>query len=402
MRQLTILTLLAVALTTCGTPAPSRAIDQRLVAADTRFGIKLLQQLVATAEDQNVFLSPTSIALALTLLHNGAAGPTRQALAATLELHALSPAEIDAANARLLQLLRAPAPGVQVEIANAIWTQTGLKLQPAFRTQSQTVYGAELAETDFSSPAAVETINRWVADQTHGKIATLFDDDLDPATVVVLANSLSFKGAWRDPFEPHLTEELPFVLPDGSSRPVPMMIRAGRYRYLQADTFQAIALPYKGGRSSLYVFVPRAASGLPAFVEQLTEARWATWMEQFHEEDKVLWLPKLTVTSDVELNQPLTALGMGIAFEGERADFSRMVAGPLAVGLAKHKTVVEINERGTEAAAGTGATVATSAAPEEKIMKVDRPFLVAIRDDVTGAVLFLGAISDPRAPEGAW
>jgi serpin B len=179
-----------------------------------------------------------------------------------------------------------------------------------------------------------------------------------------------------------------------------MMSQSGKYNYYKGKDFQAVSLPYGSGRMSMYVFLPDKSTSLDRFEKNLTVADWETWMKSFRVAPGELMLPRFKIDYEVELNDALKALGMAEAFDSNRANFSGIAQGGIYISRVKHKTFAEVNEEGTVAAAVTGITaqVTSMQIPQENfIMKVDRPFFVAIRDNVTGTVLFMGSIADPAA-----
>lgn len=260
--------------------------------------------------------------------------------------------------------------------------------------QAQTHYGAQVRPVAFGSPDATQAINDWVKEQTRSRIAKLFEQ-LSPDTQMVLVNAIWFKGAWTEPFDPARTREHPFTRLDGTVKQVPLMHQSGRMDYLAEEGLQAIALPYgEGKRLKLYVLMPDRWEG---FLEGLTAERWEAILGGLKMQQGTVGLPKVKLTYQAELLPALTEMGMGPAV-GPGADFSGLFEGGVgpAIGRVVQKSFLEMNEEGTEAAAATGVVAVTSAPADPPFaMIVDRPYLVAIRDDVTGVVLFMGAIVDP-------
>ncbi|PIG92120.1 serpin family protein [Gloeocapsopsis sp. IPPAS B-1203] len=366
------------------------AVDE-VVSANTRFGFKLFSQLLSQ-DSSNVFISPTSIAIALAMLYNGASGETQQAMAQTLELQGIKLPEINTANAALLSALTNPDPDVQVAIANSLWARQEYPFRKDF-LQKQTFYKAQVTTLDFQSPDATNTINAWVNQNTNGRIKQIVEQ-INPQDVLFLINAIYFKGRWTDEFDPNQTTNEPFFTKGGSIQH-PMMSQTGRYRYYENEQFQAVSLPYGKGRLSLYVFLPSENSNLTSFYQQLTSANWEKWLTQFNQREGSIRLPRFQMEYDLTLNDTLKALGMEVAFE-DSADFSAM-GDNLTLSEVKHKTFVEVNEEGTEAAAVTSGRVMAVSAPIDPPfqMVVNRPFFCAIRDNQTGTILFMGSIVEP-------
>ncbi|MEW6307444.1 MAG: serpin family protein [Bacillota bacterium] len=377
--------------------APAEAIDPRLAEANLGFALTLYRELLAIEPRPNLFISPVSIGMALAMTYNGAAGTTQAAMAKALGLDGLTLEELNAANAELLTILNNPDPKLQLKVANSIWAERNMTFLPDFLERNERFYQAEVTALDFADPQALLTINSWVKRQTNGKIDRIINQ-LDPMDVMVLVNAVYFKGNWTDRFDPAATREGPFTVADGSVKQHLLMHRTGQYRYLEGDGFQAVGLPYGGGRVSMYVFLPSETSSLDSFHARLTPEAWQEWMAAFSNSEVRLALPKFRLEYDQELTGALTALGMGIAFEAGRADFSGMCPPPARpyIGEVKHKTYVDVNEAGTEAAGVTAVTIRVTAMPRIAELTVNRPFFFAIRDDKTGTLLFMGSVADPR------
>ncbi|HJZ48833.1 MAG TPA: serpin family protein, partial [Roseiflexaceae bacterium] len=370
------------------------------VAANIHFAFKLFAELTRSNIESNVFVSPVSVALALAMAYNGARGETQRAIARTLELGEISLDELNRANAGLIESLRALDPQIALAIANSLWARQGLTFEPDYLRRSRDFYHAEIATLDFGDPRAAQAINDWVARNTNGKIEKIVDR-IDRTAIMFLINAIYFKGHWARQFDARRTRELPFTLPDGRRKQHPLMAQSGKFDYYAGQGFQAINLPYGAGRASMYIFLPEQRSSLRAFRRELSHESWDTWMRHFRQSEGTIVLPRFKLSYEVTLNDALKALGMAIAFDGQRADFSAMLADgkPSAnIDEVKHKTFVELNEEGTEAAAVTSiGMVRTSMMPQRSFsMVVDRPFFCAIRDNQTGALLFMGSIVEPE------
>lgn len=368
-----------------------------LVAANSRFAFDLLSALCREEAGENVFISPLSVSLALAMTYNGALGETQEAMASALALQGLSIEEVNRANAELLTALAEVDPEVQLHIANSLWARAGVPFRPEFIEADKGYYGAEVASIDFARGPG--PINGWVKEQTRGRIESILDR-LDPQAILVLVNAVYFQGPWKEPFNPQRTQPGPFHLPDGRTVTLPMMAQGGHYRYYEEEGLQAIRLPYGEGRVGLYIFLPGESSSLDEFMQGLSAEKWERWLAGFSGQQGSIALPRFGLEYEARLNDALTALGMGIAFDQDRADFHGLspIAEPIWIGEVKHKTFLQVDEEGTEAAGATAVEVrAGSAAPETPFtMVVDRPFFCAIQDDQTGSILFLGSIVEPQ------
>jgi serine protease inhibitor len=376
----------------------SKTVNPKLVDANTRFGLKLFAQTLKADAGKNVFISPASVAIALGMTYNGAKGETQQAMAKALELQGLSLADVNQSNAALLSALEKADLAVEVAIANSLWAQKNRGFQREFLQRNQQFYHAKVTELDFKQPEAVSQINAWVKQQTRGRISQMVGQ-VQPNLVLLLLNAVYFKGKWSQAFDPAETVARPFTLADGSRKQHPMMTQTGKYDYYETEKFQAVSLPYGEGRFSLYLFLPKSKSNLSAFYGDLTAANWERWMHEFQERPGSIQLPRFKLESDLNLNNALKALGMGIAFKGGKADFSGMGQGALAIDQVRQKTFVEVNEVGTEATAATSVSImvtSTQIPPTPFKLVADRPFFGAIRDNETGSLLFMGSITNPQ------
>jgi len=376
---------------------PMKPADPSLVAANTRFGFKLFSQLRQQNPSENIFISPSSVAIALAMTYNGASGETQQAMAKTLELQGMSLSALNQANANLKTSLEDPNASVQLAIANALWARQGVSFQPDFLQRNRQFYSAQVTDLDFSDPNALSTINHWVKQNTHGKITQIVDR-LQPDSVMFLINAIYFKGNWTRAFDKSTTVEQPFYRQDGSQKTHPMMSQTGDYRYYETEQFQAISLPYGKKQVSMYIFLPKKTSSLSNFYANLTAKNWQQWMHEFATRQGAIQLPRFKLEYDVALKDALSALGMGIAFDSQRATFAGLSTTPTKIDQVKHKTFVEVNEEGTEAAAATSVgMVRTSIRIGEPFtMTVDRPFFCVIRDNQSGTILFMGSVVEPK------
>ena len=377
-------------------PPRPEAVDPALTQATDQFGIDLLRTVHTGRPEQNLFLSPVSAQVILSLAANGARGQTQQEMLAALGYGETDLATVNQAIRDLRGIMAHPGDKVELSTANGIWYQKGLTVAPDFLTIATQQYGAQVSETTFGDPAAAAAINRWVSEQTGGRIPQLVDrtsaDDR-----MWLVNALYFKGAWQKLFDPNRTHPQPFYLPHGGTVEVPFMNQTATFGYLRDTGLTGVRLPYGEGGLALYAFMPDEWEG---FVEGLTPDRYAGWIAAMGEREIRLSMPKVKLTDQAELSEPLNAMGMRQAFVPGLADLGGLFTdGPeLYVSRVIQKTFLELNEEGTEAAAATGVGVtATSARPDPPpAVLLDRPFLLAIRDDRTGVTLFLGAIVNPQ------
>lgn len=382
-------------------PAVASPAPETSVAAGNRaFGLALYQQLAS--ERGNVFISPVSIAGAFGPVIAGADGETRQAIARALRFPAGGSQELHPVLGGMMRDLERKREGTTISIANALWASKDFQIKPTFLGVARGSYGAAVETLDFERApgAAAARINSWVSKETRGRIPTLVSaETFDASTRLVVTNAVYFLGDWAVPFNQSNTSQQPFYRPGAAALSVPLMYRGGEYRYFETDSFQAIDLPYKDGDLAMTIFLPKEQNGLGAFEtglapEQLQE--WLRTLEAASPQKVQLYLPKLKIEQRYNLVPSLHALGMGIAFT-DRADFSGIAGEPLQIDQVIHKTFVRIDERGTEAAAATGIEIIVSGSrnPPPPTFRADHPFFFLLRDQKSGAVLFMGRIIEP-------
>jgi serpin B len=373
-------------------PSPAGA----LLAANLDFGFRLQNALAKAGLGQNLFFSPLSISTALAMVYNGAAGATQQAMAGALGYKTLRPSEVNAASLGLLTALRARDPQVALSIADSVWLRNGFAVVPGFAATLKTYYGAGLQSLNFGDSHAPGIINAWVSRETHGLIPSIIKS-IDAATVMYLINAVYFKAAWSSPFQ--ASETSPGTFTAGGGRPisVPMMANVGMFSYSKSESTEAIRLPYGVGKISMYIVLPAANSSLQACMKGLDAAAWTALVKTLRPQHGIIRMPRFSVSYGTSLKPALTALGMGQAFDPNTAVFPGIIQHERAfITDALHKALVKVDENGTLAAAVTSIGIgATAVIADTFTMDVNRPFFCAIRDDVSGALLFMGGIVNP-------
>jgi serine protease inhibitor len=373
---------------------------QQIVVTNTRFGINVLQELIRERPDQNVIVSPLNLGLALAMAYNGAAGLTQQQIGKALQVDGLPIEQVNREYQALSDAVRQADRHVEVDVANSLWLQGNWPFNAPYVDLCRQFYDAEVANVDMNAPEAAPTINAWASKQTRGHIPEIATPQqlYEKKAVALLLSAGYFSGKWTTPFEAEWTEPASFKLASGKATRVQMMAQRGEYLCLEGPTLQAISLPYESGRLSFYVFLPKAASSLKAFCWGLTADKWEQWMRQFAPRPGVLNLPRFQLQGDLPLEDTLKHLGMPDAFDLLRANFSSMSAEQVFISEARQRTYLHVHERGTEAAAiaqimlGPGIIAPRS---DQFAMVVDHPFLCAIRDNKSGTLLFMGAVTDP-------
>jgi len=370
--------------------------EGKLIEADNRFAFKLFREINDQEGAKNIFISPLSVAMALGMTYNGAAGTTREAMQEALELQGMDLQEVNESYRSLIDLLRDLDPRVEFLIANSIWYRDMMPIEQDFLDLNRRYFDAAVTALDFSSPNAVDIINAWVSQNTHGKIEEIVDNPIDPLTIMFLINAIYFKGDWTYKFDKSLTQQHPFDLIDGSETTVDMMSYEAEtpLRYASDGDVQIVDLSYGGRAYSMTIVLPASPQGIEAVTDNLTQAQWSSWIAALDSTARQVSLPRFKLEYELTLNNVLEALGMGVAFT-DSADFSKLYApGGAFISEVKHKTFVDVNEEGTEAAAVTSVEIGLTSAGPWPIV-IDRPFVFAIREDYSGTILFMGKIVDP-------
>jgi serpin B len=408
-------TLIAAALLVgCGSPADPQeitrieALPRELTPAETglidageEFAFDFLREIVREEDGEaNVFVSPLSASMALGMTLAGAEAATFEAMRTALGLGGLEREEIGAAYRSLIDLLSDLDPAVRMEIGNSVWNREGFALEEAFVSEIERDFLATVEALDFNDPAAADAINAWVRDATDDLIEGIVEPPIDPLTMLFLINAIYFEGQWTEQFDPARTRDGEFHRPDGSVARVPFMwMSDGEFPFAATPGYTAIELPYGGEAFAMTVVVPAEGTGLDAFVEALDAGAWDGIVEGLASTKVLVGLPKFSLEYEKSLNEVLAALGMEVAFDEAAADFSRMHRDAVAMGLhisrVKQKAFVEVDEEGTRAAAVTSVEVGVTSAPPTFV--ADRPFLFAIRERLSGALLFTGLVNDPAA-----
>mgnify|MGYP001271816542 FL=1 len=378
----------------------TQASGPSVADSNNQFGFNLYNQL--RNDSQNIMISPISMAMALHMTYNGADSGTKEAMAKALEVTGIDLDALNQKNKDLLQRLKAADSKVKLEIANSIWLREDMAFDQDFLKRNKDYYSAGAYNLDFGNTGAADTINNWVEENTKGLIKDIVDPPIDPLAIMFLINAVYFQGTWTEQFDEQATFEDIFYLASGDQAKAPMMNQSGAYDYFEAPDFQAIRLPYgKEKRMAMYVFLPDEDSSLADFHKELNYANWENWLSRFETKSGTIMLPRFSLEYEKSLKDALSELGMKIAFDPAGADFSRMVpadnSDDVYINDVRHKTFIEVDESGTEAAAVTSVEMRVTSMPLYDFnMKVDRPFFYAIHDSETGAILFMGSVSDPR------
>jgi serine protease inhibitor len=371
----------------------AKSIDSSLIDANTRFAFDILQELVSEDRGKNVFISPLSILIALAMTYNGAAGDTNLAMAEALQFSGFGLEELNQGFSDLMGSLVKADEQVEISIANSMWYGFGFEADDNFIERNKTYYNSEVRELDFSDPGAAGTINRWIEGATKGKIEKMLDAVPGDA-VMYLINAIYFKGDWTHRFSERATRDEEFTLETGGTKKVPMMHIEQQFRHARGNNLGFLRLPYGREKLVMYILLPDEGEALEEIIGELDDESWNRLKSGLAEKEVALAMPKYRIEYGVKLlNDVLTKMGMGPAFEPQ-ADFSGIDPG-LFISRVLHKAVIEVNEKGSEAAAATAVEMVKSAPPEPVEFIVNRPFFFAIADDRTGSILFMGKVAEP-------
>ena len=364
--------------------------ELKLLSATNNFSFSLFRQVGAAQKDSNVFLSPLSASFALGMTMNGAANATLDQMRATLGFATTTDTEVNESYKSLITLLRGLDNTVDIRIANSIWYRNGFPARQTFLDAGRTYFDARIAALDFRSASAPSAINGWVSNATAGKIPTIVDQLGDE--VMILVNAIYFKGSWRSRFDPTETTSEQFHGVAGD-QPMRLMHRKGGVTFRATQDYSAVDLPYGDSAFTMTVVLPSNGVSLDAVTASLMQpAAWSAMVSQMRPASIDLFIPKLKLEWQRKLNDDLITLGMRDAFSDMRADFSRLSTTPTLIDYVKQKTYVDINEEGTEAAAVTSVGIVVTSLPITPQFRADHPFLMVIRERLTGTIMFMGKI----------
>lgn len=368
-----------------------------LINSDNRFALDLFKEVYQSEVSENYMISPLSVAIALGMTYNGADGETKTAFEETLRLSGLERHEVNRIHGELIRHLMKVDPKVTMEIANSIWVNQWYTLLQAFADTNRHYYDAEISSLDFANPGSVNVINNWVSDKTHEKIQEVLDQ-IPGGTVMYLINALYFYGSWKYEFDENNNLPLTFRLEDGSERQVEAMQMVADLAWYANEKFSMAELPYGNDKYSMMIMLPNEGYSTEDIKDGMSFENWSDWMQDLETTNINIQLPKFKFEYKTLLNQVLSDMGLGVAFGGG-AEFPLMVeeSQDLYISRVIHKTYVEVNEKGTEAAAVTVVEIReTSAIDTPMLFSVDKPFLFVIREKTSNALVFMGKVGNPE------
>ena len=331
---------------------------------------------------------------------NGAEGRTYDEMRATLGYGAMSRGEINSQYKALITLLRGLDPKVDIRIANSIWAEQTFApmIDAGFVNDAKEYFDAGVTALDFRAPTAPATINDWVRTSTNGRIEKVIDE-IEPDLVMFLLNAIYFKGDWREGFDKRKTTTEGFQTLSGASVPTPMMHRTGMMRHARQGERTLVELGYGGDAFAMSIVLPAPGESVNDLAAALTPTLFQSLDAAGAEREVELTMPRFRMEWEGYFTEPLKAMGMRDAFIGGVANFSRLAPAKgdaLYISYVKQNSFVDVNEVGTEAAAVTTVGVGVTSMPIRPVVRVDRPFLFAIRERLSGTLLFVGKIVEPK------
>ncbi len=372
--------------------------ERSVVKASNEFAIDLYNKL--KGEDENVFFSPFSVFDALSMTYAGAKGKTETQMAKVLHI-TLGQKEFHSAFSKIVKDIKSYAPKSQftLNIANALWCQKGFNFLKEFTSTIDKYYGGDFFTLNFSNgKKAANKINTWVGKQTNDKIKKIVGK-INPLTKLILTNAIYFKGKWVSGFSTSLTKPSTFYVDPNLKIKVPLMYQEANFNYMENNTFQALEMPYKGGDLSMIVLLSKDKYGINELEKSLSASSLKRWISEMSEQKIKVYFPKFKLETGYELEDALSSMGMPNAFDN--ADFSGMDGRKdLVISKVIHKAYIDVNEKGTEAAAVTSVVMVLTcspnfSSPKVPIFRADHPFIFFIIDKSTGSTLFMGKITNP-------
>jgi serpin B len=373
------------------------SVEKAKQISDTynKLGFKLFAELNKQDKNKNIFISPTSIAMSLALLFNGAEGESLKELEKALELSDKKAEDVNAQNVELLTLLNRKKSGLELSVANSLWVGDKYPVKKEFQDVADKFYKSQITNAKLDAPETTVIINKWASDNTKGKIPKMVDS-LDANTIAVLLNAVYFKGVWACKFDKKDTSDKIFYLSDRKEKKIPFMeIAHYMWKHLDKDDFHAVRIPYGVGSASMYVFLPKQNITIDNFMESLTNDNWTKWRGEFSNKSITLCIPKFSSEYSLDLIPSMQKMGVARIFSKQLAELGKL--NELAfIKEALHKTFIEVNEEGSEAAAATKILAVTKNGHSIPVLfEANRPFVYLIVDEKTGAVLFMGKMLDP-------
>lgn len=370
----------------------------KIIAADNQFGLELFQKVNASlTEPKNSMIPPLSVSLALAMVYNGTGGNTKKQMEDLLHKANLTPDDINQSYKDLVAGLVSHDPKVELSISNAIFYRNTFIIKPDFITTDQNYYQAEVSGLDFTKTTeTLDRVNGWVNTKTKGKIDKIIEQ-VNAEDVMYLLNAIYFNGEWQYRFDTKETSDLSFTKENKEVIQVSTMIIENPFNIYSHQDFEMLEMPYGSGKYSMLIFLPVSGKNTNDVISLMTADQVNEWISKLSEQKKKVFLPKFEFKFDNSLVAELQVLGMTDAFDDAKASLSGISDdAKLIISEVMHKTYIKVDERGTEAAAVTGITVGTTSVGPDNSFRVDHPFVFAIREKDTKAILFIGKVMNPN------
>jgi serine protease inhibitor len=374
------------------------SLEQQQALTDNSFSLKLLKQVAtASTTNKNLMLSPLSISMAIAMTSNGSNGATLEGIRNTLGFNGFTEEQINSYYQHLITDLPGLDPKATIKIANSIWYSNNFEVAPPFLQTNTNYYKAAVEALNFNDPASLTKINNWVNSQTNGKIPTIIEE-IPANAIMYLINAVYFKSIWQYPFDKSKTAKSAFYISPTNTVQADFMNANTTFKMGNKADASVYELPYGNGKYSMVMVLPGADKTVNDLINSLDNARWNGWLSNLNTVTRDIKMPKFKFSYDITLNETLKSLGMATAFDENLADFTRINSkGGLYISKVKHKSFIEVNEEGTEAAAATSVEISFTSAPQSII--INRPFLFAIREFKSGLILFSGVVNNPLLTE---
>lgn len=370
--------------------------SKEVLKSTDKFGWELLKTInQETEQGENLVISSLSVAQALGMTTNGAAGTTLDQMLEVMDFGDV--ATMNDAFKNIREVLHSVDPEVELEVANSVWYKQDLPAKDSFRENVEHYYNATFRGLDLSDKeGSKKIINDWVNEKTREKIPSIVDEIKDNQ-FMFLVNAVYFLGKWKYQFDKSVTRDASFYLSDGSRTEVPMMNQESDLDYYQGEECRALKLPYGNGSFYMVIALPNTENGVDQLINDMSTEKWNTVLEGMNEQTLALYMPRFELECKYKLNGTLVDMGMELPFSPYGADFSNMIDAQVNIDEVMHKTYIKADEEGTEAAAATSVgMVVTSVGEGPVTFRVDRPFLFAIAEEESGAILFSGKIENPE------
>lgn len=369
-------------------------IKPKVIDANSGFAFNIFRLLNSEDNGSNIFISPLSISTALSMVYQGANSTTKEAMAKALKYTGIDDETLNESYKNLIPYLMQLDKKVELNISNSLWIRDGQVINDDFLSANKDIFDASVISLDFSDEGAADTINQWISDATKKKIEKMVSSPISRDVIMYVINAIYFKGDWSTQFDTKNTFSSEFHSEDGKSTDIMMMRRNGKVEYGQGDDFKAVRLPYGSGKTAMYCILPGNSASVNDFITDLDIEKWNEIKDSISEKnDVVLQLPRFKLEYGIkDLKGSLASLGMAEAFS-DKADFSG-IRDDITISSVLHKAVIEVDEKGSEAAAATVVEMRGTSVSEPITFIADRPFVFLIADDETGTILFMGKVSE--------